>query len=164
MKHISFLFVLLSAFFSAQKLQVVDAENGKPIANARIILSDQLVYTNEDGFASVTNDSKDFEISASGFKKEKFKNFNSVIKLEPVFKNIEEVKITSIDIKKFFTDIFKNYQKTYYDEPSVYDVVMKQKFFDNKKLHFMAISGAKQTGITLKMDIIKDMMTLSNYS
>lgn len=100
MKHISFLFVLLSVFFSAQKLQVVDAENGKPIANARIILSNQLLYTNEDGFASVTNDSKDFEISASGFKKEKFKNFNSVIKLQPAFKDIEEVKITSIDIKK----------------------------------------------------------------
>ncbi|WP_175620417.1 hypothetical protein [Chryseobacterium schmidteae] len=143
MKHISFLFVLLSAFFSAQKLQVVDAENGKPIANARIILSNQLLYTNEDGFAPVDENSKNFEVSASGFKKENFKNFSSVIKLEPVFKNIEEVKITSIDIKKFFTDIFKNYQKTYYDEPSVYDVVIKQKFFDNKKLHFMAISEAK---------------------
>lgn len=143
MKHISFLFVLLSAFFSAQKLQVVDAENGKPIANARIILSDQLVYTNEDGFASVSNDSKNFEISASGFKKENFKNFSSVIKLQPAFKEIEEVKIIAVDIKKLFEDVFKNYHKRYYDEPSVYDVVMKQKFFDNKKLYFMAISEAK---------------------
>lgn len=143
MKHIYLLFVLLSAFFSAQKLQVVDSENGKPIANARIILSDQLVYTNKEGFASVNQDSKDFEISAIGFKKEKFKNFSLVIKLQPAFKEIEEVKIISVDIKKLFEDVFKNYHKRYYVEPSVYDVVMKQKFFDNNKMHFMAISEAK---------------------
>lgn len=143
MKHISFLFVLLSAFLSAQKLQVIDSETGKPIANARIILSDQLVYTNEDGFAPVDNTYKDFEISASGFKKEKIKNFSSVIKLQPVFKDIEEVKIISVDIKKLFEDVSKNYHKRYYDEPSLYDVVMKQKYFDNNKLHFMAITEAK---------------------
>lgn len=143
MKHISFLFLLLSAFLSAQKLQVVDSENGKSIPNARIILSDQLVYTNEDGFASVSNDAGDFEVSASGFKKEKIKNFSSVIKLQPAFKDIEEVKIVSVDIKKLFTDVFKNYQKIYYDEPSVYDIVMKNKSFNNDKLYFMAISEAK---------------------
>lgn len=143
MKHISFLFVLLSAFFSAQKLQVVDAENGKPIANARIVLSDQLVYTNEDGFATVSENSKDFEISAPGFKNEKFKNFSSVIKLQSAIKDIEEVKIVNVDIKKLFEDVFKNYQKRYYEEPSLYDVVLKQKNFDNGKLHFMVISEAK---------------------
>lgn len=143
MKHLSILFFLLSAFLSAQKLQVVDSETGKPIANARIILSDQLVYTNEDGFAPVDNTYKDFEISATGFKKEKIKNFSSVIKLQPVFKDIEEVKILSVDIKKLFEDVSTNYHKRYYDEPSLYDVVMKQKYFDNNKLHFMAITEAK---------------------
>jgi hypothetical protein len=143
MKHLSILFVLLSAFLSAQKLQVVDSETGKPIANARIILSDQLVYTNEDGFAPVDNTYKDFEISATGFKKEKIKNFSSVIKLQPVFNDIEEVKIVSVDIKKLFEDVSKNYHKRYYDEPSLYNVVMKQKYFDNNKLHFMAITEAK---------------------
>ena len=143
MKHLSILFFLLSAFLSAQKLQVVDSDTGKPIANARIILSDQLVYTNEDGFAPVDNTYKDFEISATGFKKEKIKNFSSVIKLQPVFKDIEEVKIVSVDIKKLFEDVSTNYHKRYYDEPSLYDVVMKQKYFDNNKLHFMAITEAK---------------------
>ncbi|AYN02105.1 hypothetical protein [Chryseobacterium sp. 3008163] len=143
MKHVSFLFVFLSAVLSAQKIQIVDAENGKPIANARILLSNQLLYTNEDGFAPVDENSKDFEVSASGFKKEKIKNFSSVIKLHPAFKDIEEVKIVSVDIKKLFEDVFKNYHKRYYDEPSIYDVVMKQKAFDNNKLHFMSISEAK---------------------
>ncbi|MFC0426407.1 hypothetical protein [Chryseobacterium scophthalmum] len=143
MKHISFLFVLLSAFFSAQKLQVVDAENGKPIANARIILSNQLLYTNEDGFAPVDENSKDFEVSASGFKKENFKNFSSVIKLEPVFKNIEEVKIINVDIKKIIEDLHKNYNKRYFDKPSLYDITFKSKGFNNDSLFFMVIAEAK---------------------
>lgn len=143
MKRISILFLIFSTFLYSQKIQIVDAENGKPIGNARIVLPDQLLYTNEDGFAPVDGNSKDFEVSASGFKKEKIKNFSSVIKLQPAFKEIEEVKIVSVDIKKLLDDVFKNYQKRYYEEPSMYDVVMKQKSFDNGKLHFMAISEAK---------------------
>lgn len=143
MKRISILFFIFSTFLYSQKIQIVDAENGKPIGNARIVLSDQLVYTNEDGFAPVDENSKDFEVSASGFKKEKIKSFSSVVKLHPAFKDIEEVKIVSVDIKKLLEDVFKNYQKRYYEEPSLYDVVIKQKSFDNGKLHFMAISEAK---------------------
>ncbi|OCK49522.1 hypothetical protein BA768_09155 [Chryseobacterium sp. CBo1] len=143
MKHFYFLFVLLSVCLNAQKLQVIDSETGKPVSNARIVLQEQLVYTNEDGFAPVDATSKDFEVSALGFKKEKIKNFSSVIKLQPVFKEIEEVKIVSIDIKKLFQDVFKNYEKRYYDKTSVYDVVMKNKYSNNDKLYFMAISEAK---------------------
>lgn len=143
MKHIYLLFVLFSAFFSAQKLQVVDSENGKSIANARIILSNQLLYTNEDGFAPVDENSKDFEVSASGFKKENFKNFSSVIKLEPVFKNIEEVKIINVDIKKIIEDLHKNYNKRYFDKPSLYDITFKSKGFNNDSLFFMVIAEAK---------------------
>lgn len=143
MKHFYLLFVLCSTFITAQQLKVVSAEDGMAIPNARIILKDKLVYTNEDGFAAVDSHSEDFEVSASGFKNEKIKNFNAVIKLQPAFKEIEEVKMISIDIKKLFMDLFKNYQKRYYAEPSVYDVVMKNKSFDNDKLYFMAVSEAR---------------------
>lgn len=143
MRHISFLFVLFSAFLTAQKLQVVDAENGKPIANARIILTDQLVYTNEDGFAPVNENSKDFEVSASGFKKENVKNFSSTIKLQPAFKDIEEVKIINVDIKKIIEDLHKNYNKRYFDKPSLYDITFKSKGFNNNNLIFMVIAEAK---------------------
>ncbi|MCD1117756.1 carboxypeptidase-like regulatory domain-containing protein [Chryseobacterium turcicum] len=143
MKHISFLFLLFSAFLTAQKLQVVDAENGKPIANARIILINQLVYTNEDGFAPVNENSKDFEVSASGFKKVNVKNFSSIIKLQPAFKDIEEVKIINVDIKKIIEDLHKNYNKRYFDKPSLYDITFKSKGFNNNNLIFMVIAEAK---------------------
>ncbi|RZL24320.1 MAG: hypothetical protein EOO96_23370, partial [Pedobacter sp.] len=42
-----------------------------------------------------------------------------------------------------FEDIFKNYHKRYYDEPSLYNITMKQRSSDNGKLHFMVIAEAK---------------------
>ncbi|WP_312077393.1 hypothetical protein [Chryseobacterium sp.] len=138
-----FVFILISVTTQAQKLQVIDSEDGKPIANARIVLSEQLVYTNEDGFAPVNENSKDFEISATGFKKEKFKNFSSVIKLQPIFKDIEEVKIINVDIKKIIEDLSKNYHKRYFSKPSLYNITYKTKSFNNERLYFLAIAEAK---------------------
>ncbi len=143
MKRISILFLLISTFFYSQKVQVVDAENGKPIANARIVLSDQLVYSNEDGFAPLDSSVKNFEVSASGFHKESFSSFQNVVKLKPFMKDIEEVKIIDVDIKNLFEDLYKNYHKRYYDEPSLYDITFKSKGFNNDKLFIMVIAEAK---------------------
>ncbi|KUJ53296.1 hypothetical protein [Chryseobacterium sp. JAH] len=143
MKRISILFLIFSTFLYSQKIQIVDAENSQPIANARIVLSDQLMYTNEDGFAPLDGNSKDFEVSASGFHKEKLNTFQNVVRLKPYVKDIEEVKIIDIDIKNLFEDLYKNYHKRYYDEPSLYDVTFKSKGFNNDKLFFMVIAEAK---------------------
>ncbi|MDR4950911.1 carboxypeptidase-like regulatory domain-containing protein [Chryseobacterium sp. ES2] len=143
MKSYYLLFIFFFGFFSAQKLRVVDSENGNPIPNARIILQDQIIYTNEDGFAPVNSDAVNFEISASGFQKEKIQAYNAQVKLKPVYKNIDEIKIINVDIKKIFEDINKNYHKKYYDDPSLYDIVYKEKGFDNNKLYFLVIAEAK---------------------
>ncbi|MBB6370343.1 hypothetical protein [Chryseobacterium shigense] len=143
MKHSYFLFIFIFGFFSAQKLKVVDSENGKPVSHARIILKDQIVYTNEDGFAPVGEDAENFEISASGYQKKKITAFNSLIKLARAYKNVGEVKIVSIDLRKLLGDVSKNYHKRYYNEPSLYDVIYKEKKLDNNKLYFLAIAEAK---------------------
>lgn len=143
MKHLSFFLIFLSAILSAQKIQVLDAENGKPVAQARILLSDQLVYTNEDGFAPLDESAENFEVSASGFKKENVSAFRSVVKLQPNVKEIEEVRIIDVDIQKLFEDVQKNYGKRYYDEPSLYDITFKSKAFNNDKLIFLVIAEAK---------------------
>lgn len=143
MKHIYLLFILLSGLFQSQQLKVVDAENGNPVSNARILLRDQIVYTNEDGIAPVNRDAAAFEISASGYQKSMVPGFNSLIKLKPLYKDIGEIKIVNVDIKKIFEDVFKNYRKRYYDAPSLYDVVYKEKSFDNDKLFFLVIAEAK---------------------
>ncbi|CAI8813879.1 carboxypeptidase-like regulatory domain-containing protein [Chryseobacterium sp. IT-36CA2] len=139
----SFLLLLFFNFFSAQKLKVIDVENGKPVSNARVLLQNQIVYTNEDGFAPVEQGSANFEISASGFQKAKLQEFRSVVKLKRVYKSIDEVKLEKVDIRKLFEDVNNNYKKRYYSEPSLYDVVYKEKKSDNNKLYFLVIAETK---------------------
>jgi len=142
MKYLS-LFLFFSAFVNAQKLQVLDSETGKPIPNARIILKEQVLYTNDDGFAPVENNASDFEISASGFNKEHLSTFKNLVKLKPIVREIDEVKIVSVDLKELFDDLYSHYGKRYYSKPSLYDVTLKSKGFNNDKLYFLIIAEAK---------------------
>jgi hypothetical protein len=143
MKHAYLLLVLFFGLFPAQKLQVVDSETGSPVPNARILLNNQIIYTNEDGYAPVNAEAANFEISASGFQKEKVRTFNPVVRIKPVYKDIGEIKIVDVDIRKLFQDVSKNYHKRYYNEPSLYDVVYKEKRIDNDKLYFLVIAETK---------------------
>ncbi|WP_345987934.1 hypothetical protein AAEU33_12925 [Chryseobacterium sp. Chry.R1] len=143
MKHSYLYLILFFGLFSAQKVKVIDSENGKAIFHARIVLNNQVVYTNEDGYTPLGQNAGNFEVSAFGYQKRKVSGFNSFIKLKPSFKNIEEVKMVSIDIKKLFNDIRKNYEKRYYNEPSLYNVVFKEKRSDNDELCFLVITEAK---------------------
>nr|WP_315033156.1 hypothetical protein [uncultured Chryseobacterium sp.] len=143
MRHFYFLFTLFLNFFPAQNIKVVDAENGKPILNARVLLAHQIVYTNEDGFAPVEQGAADFEISASGFQKTKVQEFRPLVKLKRVYKNIDEVKLKKVDLRKLFEEVSNNYKKRYYSEPSLYDVVYKEKRTDNNKIHFLVIAETK---------------------
>ncbi|MBV8324914.1 carboxypeptidase-like regulatory domain-containing protein [Chryseobacterium sp.] len=143
MKHYYFLFVFLFGLFSAQKIRVIDSENGSPVPNARILLQDQIVYTNEDGFAPVDQGAADFVVSASGFQTVKSPGFRSSIPLKRVYKSIDEVKLVRVDIMKIFEDVNKNYKKRYYNEPSLYNVVYKEKKSDNNRLYFLVIAETK---------------------
>ncbi|MDG4652510.1 carboxypeptidase-like regulatory domain-containing protein [Chryseobacterium arthrosphaerae] len=143
MKHSYLLFILFFGVFHSQQLKVVDAESGSPVPNARILLKDQIVYTNEDGIAPVSSDAPAFEVSASGYQKAEVRNFSPQIRLKPLYKDIGEIKIVNVDVKKIFEDVAKNYHKRYYNAPSLYDVVYKEKSFDNSKLFFLVIAEAK---------------------
>lgn len=142
-KHSYLLFILVFNFFSAQKLQVVDSENGNPISNARILLHNQIVYTNEEGFAPVEQNSANFEVSASGFQKTTIHEFYSPVKLKRGYKKIDEVKLVRVDLKKIIEDVADNYKKRYYHEPSLYDVTYKEKRIDNNQIHFLVIAETK---------------------
>lgn len=143
MKHSFLLFILIFNFYSAQKLQVVDAENGKPIPDARILLHNQIVYTNEEGFAPVDQSSVNFEVSASGFQKASIQKLYSPVKLKRGYKKIDEVKLIKIDLKKILEDVASHYKKRYYSEPSLYDVTYKEKRSDNNQIHFLVIAETK---------------------
>ncbi|UOE39283.1 carboxypeptidase-like regulatory domain-containing protein [Chryseobacterium oryzae] len=143
MKQISFLFILFSAVLYSQKIQVLDEDNSKAIANARIVSENQIVYTNEDGFAPVSAQNKSFEISAPGYQTQKLSAFRNVVKLQAKVTDIDEVKIVNVNLMPLFEDLSKNYHKRYYDEPSLYDVTLKSKSFNNNQLTMLVIAEAK---------------------
>ncbi|PQA95032.1 carboxypeptidase-like regulatory domain-containing protein [Chryseobacterium piscicola] len=125
------------------KLRIIDSENGDPIPNARIIDATMIMYSNDDGFILLPKTTKNIEVSALGFQTEKFSHFNKIVKLKPLYKEIDEVKIINIDIKKLFSDVLKNYEKRYYSKPSIYNILYKQKNSDDDILSFLLIADGK---------------------
>ncbi len=143
--------LLLFFFFSfsllhsqiGKKIKIVDAETGKAIPNARIILTDQIYYSNDDGSISLPKDAKQFEVSVNGYETLKNAKFQSTLKLKPLYNDIDEVKIVSIDIKKIFTDVYKNYSDRYYSKPALYDITYSRKSFENDKMKLLVVADGK---------------------
>jgi len=130
-------------FFAQQKVQILDSETSKPIPNARIISSQNVYYSNEDGYILLPENSDKQEISAMGYLSESVKNYKPTIRLKPKYQNIDEVKIVSIDIKKLLKDVNDNYSKIYYDDSQLYDIRIKQRTFENNQMKLLMIADGK---------------------
>lgn len=146
MKQILLFFLFSFSLLNSQtlkKVKIADAETGKAIPNVRIILADQIFYSNDDGFISLPKGAKQFEVSVAGYETLKAAKFQSTLKLKPLYNDIDEVKIVSIDIKKIFTDVSKNYTDRYYDKPAIYDVTYSQKRFENNKMKLLVVADGK---------------------
>ena len=146
MKKLLLLFIFCSCSLFSQTLKqmkITDAETGKAIPNARIILADQIYYSNDDGSISLPKDTRQFEVSVSAYEALKNAKFQSIVKLKPLYNDIDEVKIVSIDIKKIFTDVYKNYSDRYYDKPALYDITYSRKSFENNKMKLLVVADGQ---------------------
>lgn len=146
MKQLLLFFVLSFSLVNSQtikKIKIADAETGKVIPNARIILANQIFYSNDDGFISLPKDAKQFYVSIAGYESLKSAKYQSTIKLKPLYNDIEEVKIVSIDVKKIFKEVLNNYSEIYYNKPAVYDITYSQKSFENEKMKSLMIADGK---------------------
>ena len=135
MKQLLLVLLFSSCAVLSQKLKkttIVDSETGLTIPNARIILTDQIYYSNDDGSILLPKDAKNFEVSISGYETLNTSEISDILKLKPLYKDIDEIKIVSIDIKKIFKEVSKNYSDKYYDKPAIYDITFWQKSFENK--------------------------------
>ena len=146
MKYFLLLFFFCSAVVFSQKMKqtkIVDSETGTAIPNVRIILADQIYYSNDDGFISLPENAKNFDVSISGYQSMKNLAFQSIIHLKPLYKDIDEVKIVSIDVKKILNEVYKNYNKIYYDKPAIYDITYSQKSFENNQMKLLMVADGK---------------------
>lgn len=142
-KKIILLLLFYSSFFFSQKIQIVENVTSKPIANARIITEGKIYYTNDEGYGLLGEHSKNLEISAFGYETTKENEFKSIIKLNPVYKDIDEIKIVSIDFQKILKNVSDHYSEIYYDRPIIYDVTVKQKQFENDSLKMLMVADGK---------------------
>lgn len=146
MKHYYFLLIFIMGFFNSQtlkKIKIVDSEQGKPIANVRISLPNEILYTNDDGIALIDTSSKKIELSISGYDTKILQNFTEIVKLKPIYNNIDEVTIKQIDFVSILADINKNYSKRYYSKPTEYDISYKQKNKSNDSINFLFLTTGK---------------------
>ena len=126
-----------------KKVKIADAETGAAIPNARIILADQIFYSNDDGFISLPKEAKQFEVSVAGYETLKSAKQQSTINLKPLYNDIDEIKIISIDIKKIFKEVSKNYADKYYDKPAIYDITFRQKSFENNQMKLLMVADGQ---------------------
>lgn len=146
MKYFLLIFLFCSSVLFSQKMnqtKIVDAETGTAIPNARIIHAHQIYYSNDDGVVSLPKAAKQFEVSVAGYESLKSPKQQSIIKLKPLYTDIDEIKIVSVDIKKIFTDVSKNYADRYYDKPAIFDVTYSQKRFENNKMKLLVVADGK---------------------
>lgn len=142
----TFIFALLvCSFIQAQtfKIKIIDSEDQKNISGARIISNNQVYYTNEDGVALLPSDAKNLNVTASGYVDLDKTPLKESISLKPQYRNIDEVKIVSIDLTKFLQNVLKRYHKVYYKKPAVYDITYWQRSYENNQLKNLIVADGK---------------------
>lgn len=146
MKYFLLIFLFCSSVVFSQKMKqtkIVDSETGIAIPNVRIIFDHQIYYSNDDGFILLPENTKNFDVSISGYQSLSISVFQSIIHLKPLYKDIDEVKIVSIDVKKILNEVYKNYNKIYYDKPAIYDITYSQKSFENNQMKLLMVADGK---------------------
>lgn len=113
MKIFNLFFLLFLNILYSQaiwKVKVVDEQEGTPIPNARILFSSEVLYTNDDGEVLIPENKNVnmIDITKSGYISEKLTTGTSLLKMKPLYKQLEEVKIINVDIKKIFEEVSKN--------------------------------------------------------
>lgn len=142
-KKITLLLLVFATMIFAQKIQILDAETSKPVPNARIIAEGHVYYTNADGYSLLKEHSKNLEITTLGYETAKASEWTSNIRLKPMYREIDEVTIVSVDFQKILKDVSSHYGEVYYNKPIIYDVTIKQKLIENNKLKMLMVADGK---------------------
>lgn len=128
-----YFFIFLSTIFctvngqSYKTISVINQEDKSVISNARITSGNQVFYTNDDGKVNIPSELKNIEVFAPSYERSNHNSLVEIIALKPLYKEIQEVEITNVDIKQIFQNTLKNYSNIYYNKPSLYNGTIRQK-------------------------------------
>lgn len=68
---------------------VQDAVDGKPIIHARILVDNEIFYTNDDGKVPLPENAVNIEVFAGNYDKVILKSFSALVKLKPRIRSIK---------------------------------------------------------------------------
>lgn len=160
MKFKYFLFFTLcfsTVLFSSQKkISIIDFETKQIIPQVRVIYNNEISYTNDDGFVMIPNEVKNIELFAPQYEQGVFP-VNSSIELKPIYKEIQEVVIKTVDAKKIINSVLKDYDKNYEIKTSIYNGTFKTKSEIDNKLNRILVLDMDLWTLNNKYDYRKDI-------
>ena len=88
---------------------VQDAVDGKPIIHARILVDNEIFYTNDDGKVPLPENAVNIEVFAGNYDKVILKSFSALVKLKPRIRSIKEVQIRNYNnIASLIKSVYKS--------------------------------------------------------
>lgn len=153
--YILFLFSFIFSF-SQSKISIIDSETKMPIPHARVVYNSEIFYTNDDGFVIVPNQAKSVELFASRYEEGIF-SVKNIIELKPIYKEIQEVVIKSVDAKKIINSVLKDYDKNYETKTSIYKGTYKTKSEVDNKLNRLLVIDIDLWALNNKYDYRKNI-------
>ncbi|PZU81943.1 MAG: hypothetical protein DI529_15175 [Chryseobacterium sp.] len=160
MKFKYFLFFTLCfsivLFSSQKKISIIDFETKQIIPQVRVIYNNEISYTNDDGFVMIPNEVKNIELFAPQYEQGVFP-VNSSIELKPIYKEIQEVVIKTVDAKKIINSVLKDYDKNYEIKTSIYNGTFKTKSEIDNKLNRILVLDMDLWTLNNKYDYRKDI-------
>jgi hypothetical protein len=157
MNKFFFLFFFISSFlFSQSKIRIVDSETKQPVSDARVSYNDELSYTNDDGFVMIPDHVKNIEISAPQYSRGIY-IAKSTVELKPIYNQIDEVIIRTIDAKKIIASVLKNYTENYETKTSIFNGTFKTKSEIDNKINRILVIDMDLWALNNKYDYKKEI-------
>ena len=143
LKNISIFILSISStlLFSQKTLIIKDSVTKENLKDVRIIADQEIFYTNDDGQVLIPDNKTNLVISNPFYKEKKTNGNTSVIYLSPSVKDISEVNIKTIDLKKMINALLKDYQKIYFTKKSNYLINIRQKAYSKTEIFNLLIAN-----------------------
>lgn len=154
-KLIYFILILNSLFVFGQRIiTVFDSESKKIIPQVRFEYDNTIYYSNDDGTVILPNKAEKVTIYSPEYGTKNV-NISDKIELTPIYKNIDEVLISKIDVKNIIKLVLKDYDKNYETETSIYNGTYKTKTTINNDLNRLLIIDMDLWTLNNKFDYNK---------
>lgn len=150
------LFLCSTMMFSQKKIEIIDSETKEKIPEARVVFNNEVFYTNKDGFVLLPINAETVNVFSPQYGENSY-TVKEKIELKPIYKEIEEVVIRSIDAKKIIASVLENYDKNYETKTSIYNGTLKSRSEIDHQLNRLLVMDMDLWTLNNKYDYRKNI-------